>query len=81
MSDRDDDDAKDIQILLRNITAMVLLVLFSLIVVAALLSPFIHDPQSEPDLDTTLLLGLAASISGGIPVLLGVTVALRRNGK
>ena len=49
---------------------MVLLFLFALIVIVTLFLP-----QRQ---ETTLLLGLAASIMGAMPVLLGVQIALSR---
>ena len=52
---------------------MVLLFLFALIVIVTLFLP-----QRQ---ETTLLLGLAASIMGAMPVLLGVQIALNRKDK
>ncbi len=57
--------------LLRSITAMVLLALVTIIT----LSVIFFEPKAE----TTLLLGLAASIIGAMVTLLGVQLALSRN--
>ena len=70
---RPPDAETDLQLLLRLAAAVVLLVLFSFLVVAAVIVPIIFDRE----LDTTLVLGLAASILGAIPVMLGVSIALR----
>lgn len=70
---RHDDDEKELQVLLRNVSAVVLLILFSLIVLVALLAPFF-----KAQLDTTLILGLSAAIMGALPVMLGVQLALRK---
>ena len=63
-------EERELQETLRAIAAMVLLFLFALIVLVTLFLP----QQGE----TTLLLGLVASIMGAMPVLLGVQIALNR---
>jgi hypothetical protein len=68
------DDERELQILLRNIAAVVILVLLALIVVVALVTPYLADRAP----DTTLLLGLTASLVGALLALLGVQVALRK---
>lgn len=70
------DDEHELQILLRDVAAVVLLGLLAVIVIVAVLTPFL----SHHDQDTTLLLGLAASIVGAMLTLLGVQVSLRRGG-
>lgn len=72
MSRRHED--RELQIILRNVSAVVLLFLFAAIVLVSLVAPFISDRAA----DTTLVLGLAASIIGALPVLLGVQIALSR---
>ena len=64
----------ELSILLRLAIAVVLITLFAFLVVASILVPVI----TERDVDTTLVLGLGASILGAIPVMLGVTIALTR---
>lgn len=72
------DEERELQTLLRNVAGVVLLCLFALIVIVALVTPFL----TERSADTTLLLGLAAAIMGTMPVLFGVQIALNRgNGK
>ena len=73
------DEERELQVLLRNAAAIVLLGLFVLMVVVILVTPFL----SERSVDTTLLLGLAASVVGAMLTLLGVQVSLdrKRNGK
>jgi hypothetical protein len=73
MSRRDEDEL-ELQILLRNVAAIVLLALISLIVIFALITPLLTDRNP----DTTLLLGLVASFIGALPVLLGVQFAINR---
>jgi len=72
------DDERELQVLLRNIAAVVLLFTFVFIALAAVLVPVLTD---SAELDTTLLLGLSASIMGALPVLLGVQLALSRKDK
>ena len=78
---RRDDEERELQVLLRNVAAVVLLALFVLMVVVILLMPFVTDRS----VDTTLLLGLAASVVGAMLTLLGVQVSMDRkkngNGK
>ena len=64
----------ELSILLRLAIAVVLISLFAFLVVASILVPV----MTERDVDTTLVLGLGASILGAIPVMLGVTIALTR---
>lgn len=64
----------ELQFLLRLAIAVVLIALFAFVVITAILVPVF----TERDLDTTLVLGLGASILGAIPVMLGVTIALSR---
>jgi type IV secretory pathway VirB2 component (pilin) len=66
------DEDRELQGLLRNLAGIVMLVLLSLIVVVAISTP----RDSAPD--TTLLLGLAASITGACATFLGVTIAINR---
>ena len=74
---RRDDDEKELQTLLRNVAAAVMLALLSLLVIAAVFTPLV----TERSADTTLLLGLTASLSGALLALLGVQVVLnRKNG-
>lgn len=71
------DDDRELQLTLRNVAAAVLIALFAFLVIAAVLVPVLTDE----DLDTTLVLGLSASILGALPVMLGVQFALnRKNG-
>jgi hypothetical protein len=76
---RQDDEERELQVLLRNVAALVLLGLFVLMVVVILVTPFVTDRT----VDTTLLLGLAASVVGAMLTLLGVQVSIdrKRNGK
>lgn len=53
---------------------MVLLMLFSVIVIASVLSPLVSSRR----VDTALLLGLASAIIGAMPVLLGIQIALTK---
>lgn len=71
---RGDDDERELQVLLRNVAAVVLLGLLALIVIVTLVTPFV----SERSVDTTLLLGLAASVVGAMLTLLGVQVSIDR---
>ena len=64
----------ELSILLRLAIAVVLISLFAFLVVASILIPV----MTNRDVDTTLVLGLGASILGAIPVMLGVTIALTR---
>ena len=64
----------ELSILLRLSIAVVLISLFAFLVVASILIPV----MTNRDVDTTLVLGLGASILGAIPVMLGVTIALTR---
>lgn len=66
-------EERELQETLRAVAAMVLLFLFALIVIST-----VFLPQHA---ETTLLLGLAASIMGAMPVLLGVQLALTRASK
>jgi fumarate reductase subunit D len=77
MPNKPDDNTseeRELQALLRSIGAVVMMALFAIIVVMAVLTPLISDARQ----DTTLVLGLAASIMGALPVLLGVQLALSR---
>lgn len=78
---RQDDEERELQVLLRNVAAVVLLGLFVVMVVVILVMPFVTDRQ----VDTTLLLGLTASVVGAMLALLGVQVSMDRkkngNGK
>jgi hypothetical protein len=73
MSPRDED--RELQDLLRLVSAMVMLGLLSLIVVVAVLTP----RDSAPD--TTLLLGLATMLVGAIAAFFGVSIAIARGKK
>lgn len=68
------DEERELQELLRNAAAVVLLGLFAVIVVVVLISEVLQDR----DLDTTLLLGLATSAVTAALALFGVQVALQR---
>lgn len=71
------DDERELQTLLRNAAGVVILVLLALIVIVVLFTPFF----SERAVDTTLLLGLVASLVGAMLTLFGVQISLSRNGK
>lgn len=71
------DGERELQTLLRNVAAVVILALLVLIVVIVMVTPFVTDRA----VDTTLLLGLSASLVGAMLTLLGVQVTLNRNGK
>jgi hypothetical protein len=66
-------DERELQELLRNAAAVVLLGLFAVIVVVALFSEVLQDRE----LDTTLLLGLATSTVTAASALLGVQLVMR----
>lgn len=68
-------EAKELQQTLRAVSASVLLILFALLVVTSILTPLLTDEVQ----DTTLVLGLSASILGALAAFLGVTLAIRRN--
>lgn len=71
------DEEREIQELLRNVAAGVLLLLLSVLVITAVFTPLVTDRAA----DTTLLLGLTASLTGALLALLGVQVVLnRKNG-
>ena len=69
------DDERELQELIRNAAAVVLLGLFATIVVVALLSEVFQDR----DLDTGLLLGLATSAITAASALLGVQLLMRKD--
>lgn len=69
------DDERELQELIRNAAAVVLLGLFATIVVVALLSEVFQDR----DLDTALLLGLATSAITASAALLGVQLLMRKD--
>jgi hypothetical protein len=64
---------KQLNHLLVAAVVVVELVLFSLLVLSAILVPV----MTETELDTTLVLGLGGAILTSLPIMLGVTVALR----
>lgn len=68
------DEEREIQELLRNAAAVVLIILFSLIVLVTLLGPFLSDRAP----DTAALVGLGSSALGAAVALLGVQLALSR---
>lgn len=72
--EREQRESAELQTTLRSVTAVVLLILFAVLVVASILVPLLTDDE----LDTTLVLGLSASILGAMAAFLGVTLALRR---
>ena len=74
MSPRKDEE-RELQEVLRNVAAVVLLGLLALIVVFAVITPLVTDRSA----DTTLLLGLTASLTGALLAVLGVQVVLNRN--
>jgi hypothetical protein len=74
MSRRDD---RELQESIKAISAIVCVGLLALIVLAAVSSPLFHVEQ-----DTTLLLGLAAALIGGLLPLVGIQIQRsRRNGR
>lgn len=73
MTPRRRGEERELQELLRNVAAIVMLILIALIVVVALAAPFLHAT-----LDSTLILGLFAALMGALPVLLGVQFLLKK---
>lgn len=75
--ERPDDEERDLQVQFRNIAGFIVLGLLGVIVVVAVFTPLVTERQA----DTTLLLGLTASLTGALLALFGVQVVLnRKNG-
>jgi VIT1/CCC1 family predicted Fe2+/Mn2+ transporter len=76
---RDPEAERDLQLLLRNIAAGVLLSLLGVVILMALVVPVVAPAVAQ---DTTLLLGLSGSLLGALLMLLGLQASLiRGNGK